>query len=232
MRLDKFLAQMGYGSRNDVKKDIKNGSVYINEDRAKSPKMHIDPEQDQIYFNQELVKYEPYVYIMLNKPQGVISATEDDVHQTVIDLIPKYQHLDLFPVGRLDKDTVGLLLITNDGQFNHQVMSPNKKIPKVYRVKARNPLTQDNQNYFQEGVVLSDGVCKPARLEILEDNKEGLVTIQEGKYHQVKRMFHEIENEVIFLERIAIGALKLDTELERGAYRKLTAEEIKLVLNI
>ncbi|AVP37337.1 rRNA pseudouridine synthase [Staphylococcus felis] len=230
MRIDKFLAQMGYGSRNEIKNSIKKGHVSINGNKIKSAKSHIDPNQDMVYFMNERVQYEPYVYIMMNKPQGVISATEDDVHQTVIDLITEYRHLHLFPVGRLDKDTEGLLLITNDGQFNHRIMNPNQKVPKTYYVQAKHDLVEQNRAYFQEGVQLKDSICKPASLEILTNPKEALVKIEEGKYHQIKRMFHKIDNEVLFLKRIAIGSLQLDDNLKPGTYRKLTPEELQLFL--
>lgn len=228
MRLDKFLAQMGYGTRTEVKQAIKKGQVSINDKTVKTPKQHIEPDNDVIQFKDKVVQYEPYVYLMLNKPKNVISATEDDRHQTVIDLIHDYQHLDLFPVGRLDKDTEGLLLITNDGQFNHRIMSPNQKVPKTYYVQAKNPITEKDIAYFEQGVELSDDTCRPAKLEVLNESTEALVTIEEGKYHQVKRMFHAIDNEVLFLKRMAIGALKLDDDLEKGTYRKLTEDEIHL----
>ena len=166
---------------------------------------------------------------MLNKPAGYVSAVEDAEHNTVISLIEQYQYLDLFPVGRLDKDTEGLLLITNDGQFNHDVMSPNKHVSKVYQVQAAQPVTQDDVQRFKEGIELSDGKVKPAKLEITEDPQIVFVTIHEGRYHQVKRMFHAIDNEVTKLKRVKIGNLKLDDNLLKGEYRELTETELELV---
>lgn len=230
MRLDKFLANMGVGTRNEVKQSLKKGYVKVNNEVIKSPKTQIDPNEDIITVNDEKIIYIDKVYIMLNKPSGVVSATEDDKHQTVIDLIPEYQHLEIFPVGRLDKDTEGLLLITNDGQFNHDLMSPNKHVPKTYEVVSKNDVTQSDVERFKEGLELSDGLVKPAQLEIIE-NRRSRVTIYEGKYHQVKRMFHEIENEVLQLKRIKIANLELDTSLKLGEFRLLTEEDFKLLLN-
>lgn len=230
MRLDKFLANMGVGTRNEVKQSLKKGYVKVNNEVIKSPKTQIDPNEDIITVNDEKIIYIDKVYIMLNKPSGVVSATEDDKHQTVIDLIPEYQHLEIFPVGRLDKDTEGLLLITNDGQFNHDLMSPNKHVPKTYEVVSKNDVTQSDVERFKEGLELSDGLVKPAQLEIIE-NRRSRVTIYEGKYHQVKRMFHEIENEVLQLKRIKIAELELDTSLKLGEFRLLTENDFKLLLN-
>ncbi|EYG01488.1 pseudouridine synthase, family 1 [Staphylococcus aureus W85806_020613] len=346
MRIDKFLANMGVGTRNEVKQLLKKGLVNVNEQVIKSPKTHIEPENDKISVRGELIEYVENVYIMLNKPKGYISATEDHHSKTVIDLIPEYQHLNIFPVGRLDKDTEGLLLITNDGDFNHELMSPNKHVSKKYEVISKYPITEENIKAFKEGIMLSDGKVKPAiltyidgqtshvtiyegkyhifwkhvcldsyisatedhhsktvidlipeyqhlnifpvgRLDkdteglllitndgdfnhelmspnkhvskkyeviskypITEENikafKEGImlsdgkvkpailtyidgqtshVTIYEGKYHQVKRMFHSIQNEVIHLKRIKIADLELDSNLESGNYRLLTEND-------
>ncbi|WP_086427508.1 pseudouridine synthase [Staphylococcus cornubiensis] len=229
MRIDKFLAQMGVGTRTEVKGLLKKGRVYSNGTTIKSAKTQIDPNADKIEVDGKVIAYEPYVYLMMNKPQDVISATSDDMHRTVIDLIDGYQHLDLFPVGRLDKDTEGLLLITNDGQFNHELMSPNKHVSKTYRVKAKVDLKDIDRQRFEEGITLKEGQLQPAQLEILEESNTALVTIQEGKYHQVKRMFHAIDNEVVALKRVSIGDLQLDSTLPPGAYRQLTEEELKLL---
>ncbi|QLK86289.1 pseudouridine synthase [Staphylococcus sp. 17KM0847] len=228
MRIDKFLAQMGVGTRTEVKTLLKKGHVTINDTIIKSPKTHIDGEQDRVCVSGKMIHYEPYVYLMLNKPAGVISATEDEQYQTVIDLITTYQHLDLFPVGRLDKDTEGLLLITNDGQFNHRVMSPKKHVPKCYYVEAAKAIRESDIEQFKAGIHLSEGLLKPAQLTIATPENFGYVTIHEGKYHQVKRMFHAIDNEVIYLKRVSIGSLQLDEQLALGDYRKLTSEEIAL----
>lgn len=221
MRLDKFLANMGVGTRSEVKQLLKKGSVKVNQNIVKLPKLHVNPNSDEIMVNDEVVSYIDKVYIMLNKPKGYISATEDEVHPTIIDLIPEYAHLNIFPVGRLDKDTEGLLLVTNDGQFNHEVMNPNKHVSKTYEVYSKHPITQFDIDKFKSGIELSDGKLKPAILKKV-DNYVSHVTIYEGKYHQVKRMFHSIENEVLELKRIKIVQLELDHNLDLGSYRLLT----------
>ena len=221
MRLDKFLANMGVGTRSEVKQLLKKGSVKVNQNIVKLPKLHVNPNSDEIMVNDEVVSYIDKVYIMLNKPKGYISATEDEVHPTIIDLIPEYAHLKIFPVGRLDKDTEGLLLVTNDGQFNHEVMNPNKHVSKTYEVYSKHPITQFDIDEFKSGIELSDGKLKPAILKKV-DNYVSHVTIYEGKYHQVKRMFHSIENEVLELKRIKIAQLELDHNLDLGSYRLLT----------
>ena len=221
MRLDKFLANMGVGTRSEVKQLLKKGSVKVNQNIVKLPKLHVNPNSDEIMVNDEVVSYIDKVYIMLNKPKGYISATEDEVHPTIIDLIPEYAHLNIFPVGRLDKDTEGLLLVTNDGQFNHEVMNPNKHVSKTYEVYSKHPITQFDIDKFKSGIELSDGKLKPAILKKV-DNYVSHVTIYEGKYHQVKRMFHSIENEVLELKRRKIAQLELDHNLDLGSYRLLT----------
>ena len=221
MRLDKFLANMGVGTRSEVKQLLKKGSVKVNQNIVKLPKLHVNPNSDEIMVNDEVVSYIDKVYIMLNKPKGYISATEDEVHPTIIDLIPEYAHLNIFPVGRLDKDTEGLLLVTNDGQFNHEVMNPNKHVSKTYEVYSKHPITQFDIDEFKSGIELSDGKLKPAILKKVDDYVSH-VTIYEGKYHQVKRMFHSIENEVLELKRIKIAELELDHNLDLGSYRLLT----------
>lgn len=221
MRLDKFLANMGVGTRSEVKQLLKKESVKVNQNIVKLPKLHVNPNSDEIMVNDEVVSYIDKVYIMLNKPKGYISATEDEVHPTIIDLIPEYAHLNIFPVGRLDKDTEGLLLVTNDGQFNHEVMNPNKHVSKTYEVYSKHPITQFDIDKFKSGIELSDGKLKPAILKKV-DNYVSHVTIYEGKYHQVKRMFHSIENEVLELKRIKIAQLELDHNLDLGSYRLLT----------
>ena len=221
MRLDKFLANMGVGTRSEVKQLLKKGSVKVNQNIVKLPKLHVNPNSDEIMVNDEVVSYIDKVYIMLNKPKGYISATEDEVHPTIIDLIPEYAHLNIFPVGRLDKDTEGLLLVTNDGQFNHEVMNPNKHVSKTYEVYSKHPITQFDIDKFKSGIELSDGKLKPAILKKVDDYVSH-VTIYEGKYHQVKRMFHSIENEGLELKRIKIAQLELDHNLDLGSYRLLT----------
>ena len=225
MRLDKFLANMGVGTRSEVKQLLKKGSVKVNQNIVKLPKLHVNPNSDEIMVNDEVVSYIDKVYIMLNKPKGYISATEDEVHPTIIDLIPEYAHLNIFPVGRLDKDTEGLLLVTNDGQFNHEVMNPNKHVSKTYEVYSKHPITQFDIDKFKSGIELSDGKLKPAILKKV-DNYVSHVTIYEGKYHQVKRMFEAVGKKVVYLKRTEFGTLPLDEDLEEGEYRELTDEEL------
>ncbi|ANZ33121.1 pseudouridine synthase [Staphylococcus carnosus] len=229
MRLDKYLANMGVGTRSEVKQLLKKNKVQVNGKNEKQSKAHINPDTDEITVDGNLIEYVDKVYIMLNKPAGYISATEDEEQSTIVSLIKDFQHMKIFPVGRLDKDTEGLILLTNDGQFNHDIMSPNKHVSKIYRVEAKNPITDDDIKQFAEGVELSDGKTKPAQLERTENEKVAFVSIREGRYHQVKRMFHAIDNEVLNLKRVQIGKLKLDSNLPKGSYRELTQEEIELV---
>ncbi|WP_332633813.1 pseudouridine synthase [Halalkalibacter flavus] len=234
MRMDKLLANMGFGTRKDVKKLMKSGSVHVNGEVVKEGKTHVNPNLDLVTVFGEEVKYKPYIYLMLNKPQGVISATEDQEHETVIDLL-LYEHAmyEPFPVGRLDKDTEGLLLITNDGQFSHALMSPRKHVPKTYAATVRGEVTDEDITLFKQGVTLEDGyVTKPAELIILEQGatSEIKLTITEGKYHQVKRMFEAVGKKVLSLKRLKIGELELDHDLELGTYRELTESEIDLLL--
>lgn len=219
---------MGVGTRTEVKQLLKKGNIEVNQKVEKSPKIQINPNQDEISVNGEKIDYIDNIYIMLNKPKGYISATHDDSAQTVIDLVPEYQHLSIFPVGRLDKDTEGLLLITNDGQFNHNLMSPTKHVSKTYEVVSKFPIKESDILAFEKGIELSDGPVKPAQLIKVSDTTSH-VTIYEGKYHQVKRMFHAIENEVLELKRLKIANLAIDGNLQSGEYRLLTDEELQLL---
>ena len=228
MRLDKFLANMGVGTRTEVKQLLKKGKVTVNTSVEKSPKSYINPTEDMVCVNEKQVEFVNNVYIMLNKPKGYISATHDVSNRTVIDLIPEYQHLNIFPVGRLDKDTEGLLLITNDGQFSHNLMSPSKHVSKTYEVTSQNPVTKADIDAFKKGIILSDGPVKPAQLTRINETTSQ-VTIYEGKYHQVKRMFHAIENEVLELKRLKIANLALDENLKSGEYKLLSDKELKLL---
>ncbi|RHB51695.1 pseudouridine synthase [Exiguobacterium sp. AM39-5BH] len=233
MRIDKLLANMGYGSRKDVKILLKQGVVRVDDQPVKDAKRQVNLETERVTVHGEVVEYKPFVYLMMNKPKGVISATEDKVESTVIDLIdPSYAHYELFPVGRLDKDTTGLLLLTNDGAFNHALMSPRKHVDKVYVAEVDGEMTTDDVRRFAEGVELEDGyTTKPARLELI--SKSGRrstvrLTLSEGKYHQVKRMIAAVGKHVERLERVQIGALELDPTLEPGSYRELSEEEVDL----
>ena len=230
IRLDKFLADMGVGTRSEVKKYIRQGKVKVDGVVEKSPEAKIDETKQQVSCFDKTVGYETFEYYMLHKPAGVISATTDAKDKTVIDLIESKKRKDLFPVGRLDKDTEGLLLITNDGELAHRLLSPKKHVDKVYFAKVKGVVTEEDQRIFAEGVSLGQGeMAKPSRLEILvsDEISEIRLTIQEGKFHQVKRMFLSVGKEVIYLKRLSMGTLQLDENLALGEYRPLTEEELK-----
>ncbi|MDZ5712533.1 pseudouridine synthase [Jeotgalibacillus haloalkalitolerans] len=230
MRLDKLLSNMGYGSRKEMKKWLKSGTVLVDGKPAKDGKQQVNPEQQTVTVNGEEVHYREFIYLMLNKPQGVISATEDGMHETVIDLIdPDYHLFEPFPVGRLDKDTEGFLLLTNDGALAHDLLSPKKHVAKTYFARIKGNVTEDDIEAFKRGVTLDDGYhTKPGELVILSagETSEIELTITEGKFHQVKRMFQAVGKEVTFLKRLSMGPLELDKNLEPGEYRELTEEEL------
>lgn len=229
MRLDKFLKDLGKGTRKEVKEYIKKGYIKVNSNIVKSSDLKIDEEKDIVSFNNEILIYEKFVYLMLNKPAGVVSATFDSKDKTVIDLISDYKHLDLFPFGRLDKDTEGLVIISNDGKLAHDLLSPKKHVYKKYYVEVEGILNDEDIEEFKKGIILENNeACKSANLEIIESDLTSKchVTISEGKYHQVKRMFEMINKKVIYLKRITFGNISLDNNLKLGEYRKLTEEEI------
>jgi 16S rRNA pseudouridine516 synthase len=233
MRIDKLLANLGYGSRKEVKGLLKAGAVKINEMVVKDAKHHVDPNKETVTLNGEVLEYKEFIYLMMNKPQGVLSATEDHRDETVIDLLElDDQVYEPFPVGRLDKDTEGLLLITNDGQLAHRLLSPKKHVPKTYFAVIDQEVTEDDIEAFGRGVTLDDGyVTKPGELKILKSGIRSDIelTITEGKFHQVKRMFEAVGKRVIYLKRLTMGSLALDESLELGEYRELTDEEIELL---
>ena len=234
IRLDKFLKDMGIGTRKEVKEYIKKKLVKVNNEIIKKDDYKVDENNDIITFNDEIIKYEKYVYLMLNKPAGVVSATFDNKDKTVIDLIDEYKHLNLFPFGRLDKDSEGLLIISNDGKLAHNLLSPKKHVNKTYYVDVEGIVNEEDILKFKEGITLDDSyLCKSSTLEIIESNaiSKCYVTISEGKFHQVKRMFESVNKKVIYLKRITFGNIKLDNSLKLGEYRKLTEEEIKLLKN-
>ncbi|MBC2061789.1 pseudouridine synthase [Listeria marthii] len=232
MRLDKLLSHTGFGSRKEVKPLLKSGAVVVNGTIQKDSKTQVNPDKDQITVHGTPVVYQEFVYFMLHKPQNVVSATEDNVSETVIDLLAQEDTLtDPFPVGRLDKDTEGLLIITNDGTLAHNLLSPKKHIDKTYYAKIDGDVTATDVEAFAAGIELDDGyTCKPARLEIITPN-EIKVTIQEGKFHQVKRMFAARGKTVSYLKRISMGNLQLDESLELGEYRPLTETELAILQN-
>lgn len=229
MRLDKCLADVGVGTRTEVKQMIRKGQVVVNGEVVKKAELKVNPESDCILVGGKEISYHKDKYIMLHKPAGVVSATEDNREQTVLSLLPKELQKDLFPVGRLDKDTEGLLLLTNDGDLAHQLLSPKKHVDKTYFARVQGIVTEDDQKAFLEGVDIGDEkLTMPAQLEILksEEESEILLTIQEGRFHQVKRMVEAVGKKVVYLKRMSMGSLHLDANLPLGAYRLLTEEEI------
>lgn len=228
LRLDKYLADMGAGTRSEVKKAIAKGQVSIGGLTVKRPETKIDTEQDEVEYQGRSVSYVEYEYYMLNKPAGVVSATEDKKERTVVDLIES-RRKDLFPVGRLDKDTEGLLLITNDGKMAHRLLSPKKHVDKVYYARIKGNVIGADVQAFADGLDIGEKHrTLPANLVILnaDEISEIEVTLQEGKFHQVKRMFEAVKKEVLYLKRIRMGSLVLDDTLLPGTYRKLTEKEI------
>ncbi|WP_139492629.1 pseudouridine synthase [Brevibacillus dissolubilis] len=233
-RLDKVLANMGKGTRKEVKALVKARLVTVDGKLATDPGMHVIPEQQEIIVDGEPLDFKRFIYIMMNKPQGVISATEDNMHETVVDLLPEeWFHYKVFPVGRLDIDTEGLLLLTNDGHLSHSLLSPKKKVDKEYFARIEGRVTQEHIDQFAKGVELEDFTTLPARLEILSqgETSEIRVTIMEGKFHQVKRMFAAFGLKVVYLQRLRMGSLHLDESLELGDYRELTEQELDALRN-
>ncbi|MDT3426904.1 16S rRNA pseudouridine516 synthase [Paenibacillus forsythiae] len=236
-RLDKILSHVGYGSRSELRKQAKQGLITVNGVAQKDSGAHVDPYNDTIEVAGEAVIYREHIYLMMNKPPGVLSATEDKRDRTVLDLLDeRYAVFEPFPVGRLDKDTVGLLLLTSDGQLAHELLSPRKHVPKTYEALVEGEVGPEDVEAFAQGVRLDDGyVTLPAQLTILgrERGKQIIsqisLTITEGKFHQVKRMFQAVGKKVIFLKRVSMGHLLLDGNLPEGACRELTNEELKLL---
>lgn len=233
MRVDKLLSNVGVASRAELKKYCKQGLISVNGKVINNPGVQVDSESDDIRFNGEKIVYREFVYIMLNKPDGYISATFDKYDPIVLDLIDQsYLVFEPFPVGRLDKDTEGLLVLTNDGQLAHRVLSPKKHVPKTYYAKIQGKVTEEDILAFEKGVILDDGYeIMPSQLKILksDDMSEIELTIHEGKFHQVKRMFESVGKKVVYLKRLSMGKLKLDESLGLGEYRELTEEEVKLI---
>lgn len=232
MRLDKLLAEAGIGSRSQVKTYIKKGFVMINQEKVNKPECKVDLENDIVQYNGITVEYAEFEYFMLNKPKDCVSARIDNVSTTVIELIEDKLRNDLFPVGRLDKDTEGLLIITNDGDLSHNMLSPRKHVDKTYYATIDGIVTKEDAELFEKGMDIGDEkLTLPATLKILKSDtiSEIELTIQEGRFHQVKRMFEVIDKKVLYLRRIAMGSLKLDENLKPGEYRRLTKEELDLL---
>ncbi len=230
LRLDKYLADMGIGTRSGLKLWIRKGRVTVNGLVCNRPEQKVAAGKDVVCFDDTCLEYTKYVYYMLHKPAGVVSATTDNLNKTVLELIKDHNIKDLFPVGRLDKDTEGLLLITNDGELAHRLLSPRKHVDKVYYARVRGAVTEKEEKIFTAGVDIGEeSLTLPAKLKILnsEDISEVELTIREGKFHQVKRMFEAVGKEVIYLKRLSMGTLILDERLAPGEYRELTEKELE-----
>ena len=229
MRIDKFLSNMGIASRTESSKAARGGLILVNGAPVKKADVHIDPEKDVITYCGRKIEYRKYTYILMNKPDGVVSATEDGRDKTVIDLLPEeLQKLNLFPCGRLDKHTLGLVMLTDDGDLAHRLLSPKHHVKKKYRFECKFPLKDEEISYLEKGTTLEDGyITKPSEIELDADKKSGYITLVEGKYHQIKRMLESVNNKITYLERITFGPLVLDEKLARGEWRFLTENEIK-----
>lgn len=235
LRLDKFLADAGIGTRSEVKQLLRKGLVTVNSEIEKRPEVKVDSSSDVVCYLGKQLSGARLSYYMLNKPQGVLSATEDREQKTVLDLFPQTLRKKLFPVGRLDKDTEGLLLLTDDGELAHQLLSPKRHVPKVYYAKIRGHLGETEVERVAKGIRINDEfTAMPARLELLgdldEEHSHIRLTIEEGKYHQVKRMMHACGAEVVYLKRLQMGSLRLDENLKLGEFRELTKEELEQLL--
>lgn len=231
-RLDKLLSSTGHWSRKEVKEMIRQGRVSVDGVKAKKPEDKCDPSLAAITVDGQAVDCAPFVYLMLHKPAGLLSATEDRDQKTVLDLLPEHlRRRGLFPVGRLDKDTEGLLILTDDGPLAHRLLSPKNHVDKLYYAEVDGQLETEDILAFQQGMTLGDGLeCMPAGLEILEGGERCLVTLREGKYHQVKRMLAARGKPVTYLKRLSMGNLKLDEDLEKGQWRALRPEELKALI--
>ncbi len=228
MRLDKFISSAGIASRSEIGKAAKSGNVTVNGAVVSRADVQIDPESDVVVFFGREVTYKKYVYVMLNKPEGYVSATEDGREKTVLELLPEeLQKRELFPCGRLDKNTVGLMLLTDNGSLAHFLLSPKRHVSKKYRFVSKFPITEETRAQLEAGVDIGGYLTKPCKVEILPDG--GYITLTEGKYHQIKLMLDAVGNKVRELERITFGPLTLDRSLSRGEWRYLNDEEIKLL---
>lgn len=234
MRLDKFLTELGVGSRSEVKKLLKAGQVTVNGEKVGKPEQKIDENKDVVCYQGKILTYQQFEYYMFHKPAGCVTAVTDAMHKTVMDYMKDLARKDLVPVGRLDIDTEGLLLITNDGQLSHELLSPTKHVPKTYYAKIDGIVTDEDVNLFEKGVDIGEKkLTKPAKLTILVSDtcSEIELTISEGKFHQVKRMFEAVGKKVVYLKRISMGNLSLDANLSAGEYRPLTEAEIERLRN-
>lgn len=231
MRIDKLLSELGIASRKEAARVAKSGGVIVDGVPVKDLSKHIDPDRSRVVYLGREVTYQKFTYVMLNKPEGYVSATDDKSLPYVTELLPEeLRRRELFPVGRLDRDTVGLMILTNNGVLAHSLLSPKHHVEKEYYFTAAEPLDADAERDFKEGITLADGYeCKSAGLVLSEDRREGRITLTEGKYHQIKRMIASRSNRVTSLERISFGSIRLDPSLSRGEWRYLTDEEIAIL---
>lgn len=231
VRIDKFISESGIATRREAAKAAKAGLITVDGVPVKDTSTHIDPERARVVFQGREIVYRKYTYVMLNKPEGYVSATEDSRLPCVTELLSdELQKIELFPVGRLDRDTVGLMILTNNGQLAHTLLSPKHHVEKKYYFTAAEPVADGAEEDFRGGVTLADGYeCKSARLELDEGRMSGIITLTEGKYHQIKRMIASTGNRVVTLERISFADIPLDRSLDRGKWRYLTDEEIKIL---
>ncbi len=226
MRIDKLLSEVGLCSRTECKKAAKAGKITVDGIAVKSADVHVDPEKNQVTYMGQPVIYKRFTYIMLNKPEGYISATDDKKEHTVLELLDdRTRKLGLFPCGRLDKNTLGLLILTNDGELCHRLLSPKYHVAKVYYFTAERRITSEDRSRLESGVTIDGELTKPAKLTLCDGDMSGYLTITEGKFHQVKRMLEAVCNKVTYLERVEFAGIPLDTSLERGEWRELTSEE-------
>jgi len=229
MRLDKFIVESGLATRTEIAKAAKNGAITVNGEIVRRPSGHIDPVCDVITFCGKKVIYREFTYIMLNKPEGYVSARSDDLSPTVIELLPpELQRIGLFPCGRLDKNTLGLMLLTNNGPLSHKLLSPKNHVDKKYYFEVKFPISVDDVKSLESGVDIGGYMTAPCKVEML-DEKHGHITLTEGKYHQIKLMAEAVHNQITFLERVTFGPILLDRSLERGEWRYLTNEEEELL---
>ena len=231
MRIDKLLSELGLCTRREAAKIARSGGITVDGVVVKDASAHIDPDNNRICLQGREVVYKKYTYVMLNKPTGYVSATDDKSLPYVTELLPEeLRRRELFPVGRLDRDTVGLMILTNNGQLAHALLSPKHHVKKEYYFTAAEPLRSGVEDVFRDGVTLADGYeCKSAELYLSEDRREGRIVLTEGKYHQIKRMIASQDNRVTSLERISFGGIGLDPALDRGEWRFLTEEEIAIL---
>ncbi len=227
MRLDKFIVESGLATRTEISKAAKNGEITVNGSVVRRASGHIDPVTDEITYCGKVVEYREFTYVMLNKPQGYVSARSDDLSPTVIDLLPpELQKIELFPCGRLDKNTLGFMLLTNNGPLAHKLLSPKNHVDKKYRFEVKFPINSSDAAELEAGVDIGGYITAPCKVEVTGE-KNGYITLTEGKYHQIKLMAEAVHNQITFLERVTFGPISLDESLERGQWRYLTDEEIK-----